>query len=289
MKSTDLAFTEIYYAANIAVLLTGLVISALATKFMKNKTIKGLIIGVSLLIFSCSFIGYSRRQSSKYQTFDVQRCANKRDIVSRFRLWSKTVHPDSQNESETNSLSYEELDTIKDFLSDTNKRLFYDKFNVIFERDNIEEKDYKEIYNYLFQDKLFESLNFTFLCIFLTFLISKYLARLELANFILKILIAKSFIMIYYLYSQKVDSCSFLDDIFAHLTISQQIYYSEFWFSFAFGLAIGLYNDYLGKSKIAALDKIQFALKKLESKKDKAEIDQKLVESVQNYYKYVNN
>jgi hypothetical protein len=289
MNNEELAFNEIYYGINAAIFISGLGIALLSSKFSKGLVLKAAIIVSSLLIFSYSFIKYTNHENSKYKIFDLKRCANNREIISRFRSWSKIVHPDSQNEFHDEQITYEELNILKEFLLDSNKRLFYDKFNQIYERQDFDEKESKEVHNFLFQNKLFEYLNLTFAWIFVTFLVSKYLNKLQLTNFILKILIAKTFLIVYYLYSQSEDTCSFLDDLFVHLTIYQQIYYSEFWFSFAFGLAIGHFNQYIDDSKQKSLGKLSQTSEVLTSLNDKTDSETKLLEKIQNYYQYLNN
>jgi hypothetical protein len=289
MFDNDLAFNEVYYAANAGIFLAGLLLSILFMKFLKNSLIRSALALIAVCAFSAAFWTHARQANSKYKAFDIKRCANKREIISRFRLWSRVVHPDSQNDLRDDQLTYEELDTLKEFLSDSNKRLFYDKFNLELERQDLDEKEAKEIYSHLFQNKLFEYLNLTFAWIFVAFLISKYLKRLELTNFVLKVIIAKSFLLIYYLYSQGLDTCSLLDDVFGHLTIAQQIYYVECWFAFIFGMMLGFYNSYSEGVRQKALGKISQALEVLKGQKEKSESEGKLMENIQNYYHYLSN
>jgi len=289
MFNNNLAFNEVYYATNAGIFLAGLFIAVVFTKYIKSLALRAILVLLVVSAFFAGFWTYARQEKSKYKAFDIKRCANKREIISRFRLWSRTVHPDSQNDFREGQLSYEELDTIKEFLSESNKRLFYDKFNLELERQDLDEKEAKELYSHLFQNRLFEYLNLTFAWIFGAFLISKYLRRLELTNFVLKVIIAKSFLLIYYIYSQSIDSCSLLDDVFGHLTIAQQIYYVEYFFAFIFGLLIGFYNFYSESLKQKALQKISQALEVLKSQPEKGEIENKLMENIQNYYHYLNN
>ena len=160
---------------------------------------------------------------------------------------------------------------------------------MISERQDFDEKESKEIYNLLFQNRLFEYLNLTFAWIFATFVVSKYLRKLELTNFILKILIAKSFMLIYYLYSQELDVCSTMDVLFGHLTIAQQIYYTQFWFSFLFGLAIGHYNSFIDAQRDRALQKVNQALGALQARKELSPAEEKLRVNIQSYQVYLNN
>lgn len=289
MFDNNLAFNEVYYATNAGIFLVGLFLSVLFTKFIKSIAVRAVLVLIAVCAFSAGFWTYARQENSKYKAFDIKRCANKREIISRFRLWSRVVHPDSQNDFREDQLTYEELDTLKEFLSDSNKRLFYDKFNLELERQDLDEKEAKEIYSHLFQNKLFEYLNLTFAWIFGAFLVSKYLKRLELTNFVLKVIIAKSFLLIYYLYSQSLDTCSLFDDVFGYLTIAQQIYYVECWFAFIFGLLIGFYNFYSESVKQKALQKISQALDVLKTQKEKSESENKLMENIQNYYHYLCN
>lgn len=204
-------------------------------------------------------------QESKYRLFDVKRCSTKREINSKFRVWSKTVHPDKNSIQQTSSFSYEELDSLKDFLTTDHYRIFYDKFDQVFDRETFDEKDIKNVKNFLFQKKLFQYLNTTFVWIFLSFLFSKYLQQLEITNFLMKILMGKTFVIVYFLYSQEIEQCSLLDDVFEFSTISQQIFFSEFFISFVFGFITTIYFRYLKEEKeklIQSIDQTKAFLSK---------------------------
>ena len=66
----------------------------------------------------------SEKETSKYKTFGVKRCATKREILSQFRLWSRIVHPDKMTVSSDIPFTYPELDELKDFLTTEHSRTF---------------------------------------------------------------------------------------------------------------------------------------------------------------------
>ena len=231
---------------NISIFVSSLVISLLFKKLLKNNIINRSVVFLFLsVLFAYSIKHVSKSEESKYKTFGVKRCATKREINAQFRIWSRTKHPDQKSEDSDDGLTFENLDQTKDFLLSDHTRLFYDKFDQVFENDQFDEKRIKEIHSYLFQTKLFEYLNSTFIWIFLSFLFSHFLKQYELTAFFLKVLMGKTFVLIYFLYSQSVDSCSIFDSLFEYLTISKQIMYIEFFISFVFGfLAVYFFESF---------------------------------------------
>lgn len=259
----DLAFTGL----NIAVFFA----AAGTTYLLRNKFKTGLLPNAIILLASTSLLvylinGHAATVPSKYTTFDIDRCATRREIQQRFRQWSRTIHPD-QAGSKTAKHTFEELDTLKDFLSADHTRTFYDKFDIVFDHDNFEETQVKTIHNYIFQRRLFQYLNSTFIWVFLTFIMCKVLRELDITNFLLKILMGKAFVVVYFMYAQPVDECSALDRWFPRLTIFQQIKHAELVFSLGFGILAATVFEYKRRERaqlMADVGKAREAAEKLE-------------------------
>lgn len=233
-----------YTGANIAVFaIAALLTYTFRAKFKASLMINSILFLVGVILVSYFVFNHANTTLSKYRTFDIQRCATKRELNQRFRLWSRTIHPDKNTGTEA-KFTFEQIDSIKDFLSDDNKRILYDKFDIIFQRDDLDETQAKTIHNYVFQRRLFQYINGTFVWVFLTFIMCKMLKELDITNFLLKVLMGKAFVVVYFMYSQAVDECSVLDRVFKNLTIFQQIKHAELIFSFIFGVAAAVVFQY---------------------------------------------
>lgn len=258
----DLAYT----GANIAVF----AIAALATytfrvKFKTSLMTNSILFLIGVTLTSYFVYNHANTTPSKYRTFDIQRCATKRELNQRFRIWSRTIHPD-KNTGKNSKFTFEEVDSIKDFLADDHKRVLYDKFDIIFPRDDLDETQAKTIYNFVFQRRLFQYINGTFIWVFLTFIMCKMLKELDITNFLLKVLMGKAFVVVYFMYSQAIDECSVLDRVFKHLTIFQQIKHAELVFSFIFGVAAAVVFQYHRTERVklkASLTEAREAAEKL--------------------------
>ena len=242
MEESNFLGEATFNAINFAIFAVSATLVYLTQKYLKGKLIKQAILLLFVSsIFAIAIKNISESETSKYKTFGVNRCATKREIMHKFRLWSRIVHPDKMTVTSDIPFTYVELDELKDFLTTEHSRTFYDKFDRVFVKENFDETQIKNVHSYLFQKKLFQYLNTTFLWVFVSFLFSRYLKQLEITNFLLKILMGKSFVVIYYLYSQNIEECSLLDSVFGFLTISQQIYYCEFFISMIFGFFSAIY------------------------------------------------
>lgn len=224
------------------------------TYFLRSRAKTGTLTSAIVLLVLSSALLYSvqslaTQTDSKYLKFDVPRCATRRDIQAKFRKWSRTIHPD-QKASQDAPYTFEELDALKDFLSSEHTRTLYDKFDFVIERDNYDETGAKQLHNNVFQFRLYQYLNSTFIWVLFTFLFSKLLRELDMTNFLLKVLMAKAFVVVYFMYRQPVDECSILDTFFGHLTIFQQLRLAELVFSFVFGIVAAVVFDYVRAEKL---------------------------------------
>lgn len=278
-----------FILTNIAIFVASLVLTLLFKKLFRNNMINRSVVFLFLsVLFAYSIKHISQSEESKYKTFGVKRCANKREITAQFRIWSRTKHPDQKSEEVDDGHTFESLDQIKDFLLTDHTRLFYDKFDQIFENDQFDEKRIKEIHSYLFQTKLFEYLNATFIWIFLSFLLSHFLKQYELTAFFLKVLMGKTFVLIYFLYSQSVDTCSIFDSVFEHITISKQIMYIEFCISFIFGFLAVYFYDSFKDEKERLIKSVEQAKQTLGQTKNEAAVVKDLKNVLEKFSKFLN-
>ena len=290
MEENNLTAELIFNAANLLIFTCSATFAFLIQKYLKGRLVtQAFLLLLISSIFAIAIKGISEKETSKYKTFGVKRCATKREILSQFRVWSKVVHPDKMTVTSDIPFTYPELDELKDFLTTEHSRTFYDKFDRIFERDNFDETQIKNVHSYLFQRKLFQYLNMTFVWVFVSFLLSKYLKQLEITNFLLKILMGKSFVVIYYLYSQNVEECSLLDSAFGFLTISQQIYYCEFVVSMIFGFVTAIFFENFKEEK----EKMKKSVCEVKQILDKTSGDapalKELKENVKKFSDFLNN
>lgn len=269
------------------------IVAALGTYILRNKLKTGLLLNAILFLAVSTFVvhytrSYAAQIESKYSKFGVPRCASKREIQTKFRQWSKTIHPDMQA-SRDSPYTFEELDSLKDFLSMDHTRTYYDKFDTVFERDNFDETQAKTIHNYLFQRRLFGYLNTTFIWVFFTFVLCKVLRELEITNFILKVLMGKSFVVVYYLYAQPVDECSIMDRLFSHLTMSQQIRHSEIIFSLFFGVLAAIVFEYQREERKKLRTEVGLAKAAVDSMSGDTPALKELRDSLKRFADLVNN
>lgn len=290
MEESNFLGEATFNAINFAIFAVSAILVYLTQKYLKGKLITQAILLLTVSsIFAIAIRKISESETSKYKTFGVDRCATKREIMRKFRLWSRIVHPDKMTVTSDIPFTYVELDELKDFLTTEHSRTFYDKFDRVFEKENFDETQIKNVHSYLFQKKLFQYLNTTFLWVFVSFLFSRYLKQLEITNFLLKILMGKSFVVIYYLYSQNVEECSLLDSVFGFLTISQQIYYCEFFISMIFGFFSAIYF----KNSMEEKQKMKKSVAEVKEILEKVNGDgsalKELKENVKKFSEFLNN
>lgn len=268
-------------------------VTALGTYLLRNKVKTGLVANsILFLLVSSTAVYYIKsvaaQTESKYSKFGVPRCASKREITSKFRQWSREVHPD-QKASRDSPYTFEELDSLKDFLSMDHTRTYYDKFDVVFERDNFDETQAKTVHNYLFQRRLFSYLNTTFIWVFFTFVLCKVLRELEITNFLLKVLMGKSFVVVYFIYAQPVDECSLLDRLFPNLTMYQQIYFAEAIFALFFGIVAALVFESQREERKKLRTDVGLAKAAVDNMTSDAPALKELKESLKRFADLVNN
>lgn len=268
-------------------------VAALATYFLRRKAKTGALInGIVILALSSALLYYvnnlASQTDSKYLKFDVPRCATKRDITAKFRKWSRTIHPDMAA-SQDAPYTFEELDALKDFLTTEHTRTLYDKFDVVLERDNFDETQAKQLHNHAFQYRLYQYLNSTFIWVLLTFVLAKLVRELDMTNFLLKVLMAKAFVVIYFLYRQPVDECSILDSVFTHLTISQQLKYAELVFSFVFGVMSAIVFEYMHAEKVKLREEVARTKVAVDAMSGESTVIKELKESVKKFSDLVSN
>lgn len=267
--------------------------AAVVTYVLRSKAKTGTLVSALVLLGLSSALLYSvqtlaAQTDSKYLKFDVPRCATRRDIQAKFRKWSRTIHPDKQA-SQDAPYTFEELDALKDFLSADTTRTLYDKFDYVLERDNFDETGAKHLHNTMFQIRLYQYLNSTFIWVLFTFLFCKVLRELDLTNFLLKVLMAKAFVVVYFLYRQPVDECSILDTFFGHLTIFQQLRLAELVFSFVFGIMAAVVFDYVRAEKLKLRQEVGKTKAVVDGLQGDAPALKELKESVKKFSDLVNN
>jgi hypothetical protein len=267
--------------------------TAVVTYILRSKAKTGSLVSSIVLVGLSSVLFFyvhslATKTDSKYLQFDVPRCASRRAIQAKFRHWSRTIHPDQQASSDA-PYTFEELDALKDFLSNDRTRTLYDKFDFIVERDNFDETGAKQLQNTVFQLRLYQYLNSTFIWVLFTFFFCKVLRELDLTNFLLKVLMAKAFVIIYFLYSQPVDECSILDTFFGHSTIFQQLRLAELVFSFVFGVMAAVVFEYMRAEKLKLRQEIGKTKAVVDAMEGDAPAVKELKESVKKFADLVNN
>lgn len=266
--------------------------AALLTYFLRTKAKTGTVLNALIILVLtsalCAYVrGVAADTESKYSKFDVPRCASKRDINTKFRKWSRTVHPDMQASADA-PYTYEELDALKDFLTNDRTRTLYDKYDFVLERHDMEETQTKQLTNQMFQLRLYQYLNSTFVWVILCFVFCKLLRELDMTNFLLKMLMAKAFVVIYFLYRQPVDECSPLDAVFGHLPIFQQLRYAEVVFSFVFGAVTAVVFEYMHAEKLKLRSEVEKTRRTVEAMQGDAPALAELKETVRKFADLVN-
>ena len=209
---------------------------------------------ISLIILSASLSAIyiqANSEPTKYTDFGVYRHAKTHEIKSRYRAVSKQAHPDlSQEERE---MSFEELSDKLEFLVDKTKREFYDKYDRIYENKDIDVKELKQIQSYLFQFEFYRLVNISFVWICMLFLLSTLTRSQKLINMMLKFVVLKTFIQVFYIYTQPVEEKSVFDSLFPYLTIHLQVRYIEYFFAVVMGFVWNVlycrYRDRLGENR----------------------------------------
>ena len=229
---TLLSPTVLFYSKIAAIYFLSVIISRICLRKANSKI--GTFIATILLMVGLLAIYFKGNQeNTKYKDFGVFRYAKTHEIKSRFRMWSKHAHPDlGQDEKD---LSFEEISDKLEFLTDKIKRDFYDKYDRIYDNKDMDDKEIKQIQSYLFQFEFYRLVNISFLWICMLFLLSYLTRSQKIINMSLKLVILKTFIQIFYIYTQPIEEKSIFDSVFPYLTINYQIQYIEYMFALVMG------------------------------------------------------
>lgn len=188
-------------------------------------------LSAAIFLASCAAVGaWAQRQPSLYREFGVQRCASYSQVGSRFKQLSRALHPDSAAAGQLLN-AFSAVAQLKEKLLNSAFRLFYDKFNAQLEVEDVEHARVTALYRHQIQAGILEYMHTLFFWIFALFAVSKLRRNLAALGHLLKVVLAKSFALVCYLFAQDVYSCSALDRLFPHATIYQQLYLAEFVFA----------------------------------------------------------
>jgi len=178
---------------------------------------------------------------TRYSDFGVFRYAKTHEIKSRYRTVSKQAHPDIKQAGR--DVSFEDLSDKLEFLTNRVKRELYDKYNKTYENREMDAKETKQLQSYLFQFEFYRLVNISFLWICVLFGLSTLTRSQKLVNNMLKFVVLKTFIQVFYVYTQPVEEKSIFDSVFPHLTIHLQVFYLEYFFSVFMGFVWSVLYD----------------------------------------------
>lgn len=220
--------------------------SALISRLLANKK-TGRAGMLTAILFVATGVGYfyikAVGEDTRYKDFGVFRYSKTHEIKSRYRTLSRQVHPDVSRGAEDQG--FENLSDKLEFLTDRTTREFYDKYDFAFKNRDQNDKELKEVQSALFQLKFYKLVNVSFLWICILFFLSTLTRTQRLINTMLKFVVLKTFIQIFYVYTQPVEEKSIFDSLFPYLTIHLQVLYVDYFFSIVMGLIWNvLFNRY---------------------------------------------
>ena len=180
------------------------------------------IVGCGLLVLK-----FTKQKKTIYSEFDIQRGSSYAEVGRKYKSWTRTLHPDAKKAPGEEGQTFDSVTKLREQLSDSRKRLFYDKFGFDLQNNELDQTIMSNIYRAGLQLKITEYLNTFFFWIFILFSVSKIQKSIFGVETLLRLLMAKSILIVYYIFAQDVQKPSLLDLVFPHLPIHQQIYASE--------------------------------------------------------------
>jgi hypothetical protein len=266
-----------FFATNFLIFL--ITFSLFSIYFRLRKIMAIVLVILTTVLFISLFYQQVENEKSKYKDFGINRYTSSTKIKSKFRKKSREIL--NSNLEEKDSL-YADLQELVELLGDKNKRIVYDKFERIFENQDFEGKEFKELYFNLLKMTFYEYINICFFWILVSFIFCRLMKIFTIFNHSLKAIVISHFIFVYYMYSHEVDEKSFFDLFLPKLTMHKQIYFFEFIFAYVLGFVWAFLKIYLNNKKdhlLNILANVQEKMKK--SNKDckvLKEIEQNLVE-----------
>lgn len=124
-----------------------------------------------------------------------------------------------QSKEEDKNDQFSKLQDKVHLLTDKNKRVFYEKFDKIFENQDFDGKEYKEIFMQYMKFHLYQIALSGIIWILFSFVVSRFQNSYLTFQQTIKIIVVFHFLLVYFFYSQEVDKKSVLDFLFPFLTI----------------------------------------------------------------------